>query len=287
MNIMNWERAMPLAERQIEIEQFIGKVAVAERSALLLDYDGTLAPFSIDRGEALPYPGVVPTLQEIMGSGRTRVVIVTGRSAPEVVPLLGIHPHPEVWGAHGLQHLRPDGTCETLPLDKEVLSALENARRWLKSEGFQNLAEEKPGGIAVHWRGLPKSRTVEVRDRVLRGWFPIAQDSLMSILEFDGGVEIRVPDLHKGDAIRIITQEMNRETPIAYLGDDATDEPAFDALGDRGLSVLVRPEWRKTSARLWLRPPEELLDFLTLWMAACYDRQAENRHRTLPQRDPL
>ncbi|MGB7584343.1 MAG: trehalose-phosphatase [Terriglobales bacterium] len=259
---------------------------MSEHSALLLDYDGTLAPFSVDRQEALPYPGIVPTLQEIMASGRTRVVIVTGRTAAEVVTLLGIHPHPEVWGVHGLEHLLPDGTCEMPLLDEDVTNGLKEAERWLAREGFQALAEHKPGSIAVHWRGLVEPRVSDIRERVLRGWFPIAQDSLMSILEFDGGVEMRASDFDKGDAVRAVTREMNLTAPIAYLGDDTSDERAFDALGDRGLSVLVRSEWRKTSAQLLLRPPHELLNFLTRWMDACCGTQAED-HRARSYEDIL
>jgi trehalose-phosphatase len=96
-------------------------------------------------------------------------------------------------------------------------------------------------------------------------------------MEFDGGVELRMPDLDKGDAVRTGAEEMKPDAPIAYLGDDITDERAFNALGDRGLSVLVRAEWRKTSAQLWLRPPDELLDFLTRWMEACYGMQPAKR----------
>jgi trehalose-phosphatase len=263
---------LPVAEDQVVLEEFMDKVAESERSALLLDYDGTLAAFSVDRQDALPYPGVVPTLREIMRSGRTRVVVVTGRSAHEVVPLLGIDPHPEVWGAHGLEQLKPDGGYEVPPLDEEVSEALTDADQWLIAQGFEALAEHKPGSIAVHWRGLPDSRAAEIWQQVLRGWFPIAQKKLMSILEFDGGVEMRVPDVDKGDSVRTIIQGMDSKAPIAYLGDDATDERAFDALRDRGLSVLVRAEWRKTSAKLWLRPPDELLEFLTLWMEAVTGR---------------
>ena len=35
-----------------------------------------------------------------------------------------------------------------------------------------------------------------------------------------------------------------------------------------GYSVDV-PQWRQTAARLWLKPPEELLDFLARWLKAC------------------
>jgi hypothetical protein len=37
-------------------------------------------------------------------------------------------------------------------------------------------------------------------------------------------------------------------------------------LGRRGLSVLVRKEWRETAAEHWLRPPGELLVFLSRWI---------------------
>ena len=277
---------MPITANHIELERFIAKVAESKRSALLLDYDGTLAPFSVERQEAAPYPGVVPTLQEIMASGRTRVVIITGRSSAEVVALLGIHPHPEIWGLHGLEHLSPDGTYEMPRLNEDISGALTEAERWLTIQGLEALAEHKLGSIAVHWRGLPEARALEVRHQVLRGWFPIAQSAPMSIMEFDGGVEIRVPDLHKGDAVQSVIKEMGTGTPIAYLGDDATDERAFAALGSRGLSVLVRADWRKTSAQVWLCPPNELLDFLMRWMEACTGRRPRSsRWNAAPERN--
>jgi trehalose-6-phosphatase len=52
---------------------------------------------------------------------------------------------------------------------------------------------------------------------------------------------------------------------VAYLGDDLTDEDAFRALKGKGLSVLVRKESRTTEADCWLKPPDELLDFLKKW----------------------
>lgn len=53
---------------------------------------------------------------------------------------------------------------------------------------------------------------------------------------------------------------------VAFLGDDLTDEDAFRVLSKRGLSVLVRPEYRETMAKAWLRPPHELVEFLALWV---------------------
>ena len=142
---------------QSEITPLLHSVAQASRAALLLDYDGTLAPFQADRDRAYPYPGVTSVLQEIVRNGRTRVVIVSGRGAAEILPLLNIDPQPEVWGIHGLQRLRADGSTEMPSLDERTLNGLSDAERWLGYQQLRHVAEFKAGSIAVHWRGLSDS----------------------------------------------------------------------------------------------------------------------------------
>jgi trehalose 6-phosphate phosphatase len=257
----------------VEVEQFMSAVAQSTVSALLLDYDGTLAPFCLNRQQALPYPGMTALLQEIIAYGRTRVVIITGRNAQEVISLFAIHPQIEIWGCHGLERLRPDGTRETPRVEERALHALADADRWLRYQGLHNRAEFKTGAVAFHWRGLDETTAAETRGQVLLGWLPIAQSTPMELLEFDGGIEMRMPGRDKGDAVRTILDEIGPEVPVAYLGDDLTDERAFLALGTLGLSVLVRPEWRETAAALWIRPPGGLREFLTRWLRACREGQ--------------
>ncbi len=259
------------AEMQSEFAPFLQTVARASQAALLLDYDGTLAPFHAQRDQAYPYPGVAPLLQQIVRNGRTRVVVFSGRDARDVLPLLNIHPHPEVWGVHGLQRLRTDGRMEMPRLDERTLEGLSDADRWLGYLQLRHVAEFKAGSIAVHWRGLSEIAAEELRSRVLLGWRPIAEYSGLDLLQFDGGVEILAPEAGKGDAVRTFLSEINPKTPAAYLGDDSTDESALRAMKGRGISVLVRPEWRHTAAQFWLKPPEELLDFLGLWLKACLE----------------
>ena len=257
----------------VEVEQFMNAVAQSPVCALLLDYDGILAPFCLNRQQALPYPGMTALLQEIIVNGRTRLVIITGRNAREVIPLLAVHPSPEIWGCHGLERLRPDGTCEAPRVEEPVLHALADADRWLRYQGLHDRAEFKTAAVAIHWRGLDEATAAEIRGQVLLGWIPIAQSTPMELLEFDGGIEMRMPGRDKGDAVRTILDEVGPEVPVAYLGDDLTDERAFLALGTLGLSVLVRPEWRKTAAALWIRPPEGLREFLARWLQACREGQ--------------
>jgi trehalose 6-phosphate phosphatase len=255
------------------VAQFLEELAQSRESALLVDYDGTLAPLRIERDRAFPYPGVSSLLQEIMDSGRTRVVVLTGRPAEEIVPLLGLLPHPEIWGAYGLQRLMPDGSCEMPPASEEIVQAMADAAQWVSELEYSNLLEVKPAGVVVHWRGLEDSVAARARSTVLLGWLPIADRAHMTLHEFDGGLEIQMSGCNKGDALREFLMSANPGIPVAYLGDDQADEDAFRALQSRGLSILVRPEWRETAADVWLRPPEELIDFLLQWLIVC--RSAE------------
>jgi trehalose 6-phosphate phosphatase len=246
----------------------------------MLDYDGTLAPFRKDREEAFPYPEVSSVLQQIVRAGKTRLVIISGRDANEVIPLLGVEPRIEVWGLHGLQRLKPNGSAELSELDAITVEALVSADHWLRLQYIQYAAEFKTGSIAMHWRGMNDSQAEAVREQVLQGWTPIAKHTGLKLLEFDGGIEIRAARANKGNAVDTIMSEMNPDTPTAYLGDDNTDEHAFEAVNGRGFSVLVRPVWRPTAARLWLKPPDEVLNFLKRWLKVCLQSSPSDNEAT-------
>lgn len=62
------------------------------RLLLLLDYDGTLAPFRVDRFQARPWAGVRELLRRIQRQGRTRMAVITRRPAAEIAPMLMLHP---------------------------------------------------------------------------------------------------------------------------------------------------------------------------------------------------
>lgn len=264
-----------------KVESLLLAVARVPRSLLMLDYDGTLAPFRKDPEQAYPYSGISAVLQEIIRTGKTRVVIISGRDAKDVISLLGVEPHPEVWGLHGLQRIKPDGTADLSPVDELAVEALATADNWLRHQDLRHTAELKTGSIAVHWRGLDKAEADSIRRRVLLGWAPIARQTHVNLLEFEGGIEIRASETDKGHAVRTVMSEMNPGTPTAYLGDDNTDEHAFQAVNGRGLSVLVRSGWRQTAAQLRLGPPDDVLDFLTRWLEACLERETSGAEKTV------
>jgi trehalose 6-phosphate phosphatase len=246
--------------------EFLAILKKAEKRALLLDYDGTLAPFNVIREDAVPYPGVRTRLKRILASNTTRTVIISGRPAQTLIPLLNLGGTPEVWGTHGLERLRSDGSYTAEPLSENNLKGLREVQSWLQRERLTTYCEQKLAGIAVHTRGLDRSRAEEIRERVVKGLVPVANDRGFVLQQFDGGVELRVKGIDKGVAVRTVIDELGEKSFAAYLGDDLTDEDAFRAIKGRGLGILVREEFRPTIADLWLKPPKELLEFLDVWL---------------------
>ena len=260
-----------LAEKFDLCAPFFLQLRGARTRVLMLDYDGTLAPFTPDRNRAYPYREIVQTVSKIMQCN-TRVVLISGRPATELLFLSGLHPHPEIWGSHGAERLFSDGTYEVESFDPKQRTGLQIADRSLRSAGLSARMETKPGGIAVHWRGLPSGEVASVDEKVRRLCRSLINEYGLHLLPFDGGLEIRGAAKNKGDAVNAILAEGGKGVAAAYLGDDQTDENAFGAIKGHGLAVLVRTEPRPTMADVWLRPPDELSHFLREWLAACGEK---------------
>lgn len=252
---------------RIDLLAFFESIARAPARVLMLDYDGTLAPFHVDPARAVPYPEARAVLEKIVAAGGTRVVIVSGRPADEVPPLLGLEERPEIWGSHGWERLLADGRRVVEQPGSEARAALADAAHAvsaLTSEGAR--LERKLASIALHWRGIEDRVAAGFAQRAQDSWLPIATEGAVEILRFDGGLELRAVGCNKQYAVKAVLSEAPQESAIAYLGDDMTDEDAFRAVGLRGVGVLVRPQFRATAADVWIKPPEELVTFLRHWV---------------------
>jgi len=239
-----------------------------KKRLLMLDYDGTLAPFRVERDRAVPYPGVSEILDRLMASGASRVVIVSGRAVKDLLPLLGLSSLPEIWGSHGLEHQFPDGTYHVRPIKLTVQRFFRDLQEWARKKGWDNACEAKPGGVAFHWRGLNEADQKKMKSEILDAWQNRAGKQYLEVHQFDGGIEFRLSGVNKGEVIRQLLDEVGSGV-AAYLGDDLTDEDAFRALQGKGVGILVRTDFRPTAADVHLVPPEELLEFLRKWEEAC------------------
>ncbi len=265
------------APRSFDIEKFFERVQNSTTRVLMLDYDGTLAPFSNRMRDAMPYPGVVAALDAIMEARHTRVVIVSGRWAKDLIPSIGLKLRPELWGSHGWERVRVDAYDEAR-VPAGALALLTALNDWAPDiESLGGRIERKPAGLAFHWRGLPIDQVDAIRDALAARWKSIPTSPEIVWHDFDGGVELRAAGRNKGDVVREVAREAGHDAAIAYLGDDFTDEDAFEAIPQEGAAVLVRAEFRPTAAQIWIKPPDELIEFLLRWHRLAGDQVAEER----------
>jgi trehalose-phosphatase len=240
---------------------FFEGLRASRSSALLLDYDGTLAPFVTDRQRAYPYPGMFEVLTSISRAGGTRVAIVSGRPMVELIRLVG--PGFELWASHGIEHRARDGSIASASSPADP-ARLESAAEWVRERGWEGILERKPFGFSLHARAdLAMFRTAA--PAFTERWSAPLRDGGFEVRAFDAGLEVRPAGRHKGEVVERVLEESGAPLPVAYLGDDESDEDAFRALRGRGLGILVCPKERPTLADVWLRSPDELLGFLERW----------------------
>ena len=260
---------MQILQPVLDLDVFFAHVHAASSRVLMLDYDGTLAPFHEDPAQARPYSEIPVLLDAIIQTGQTRLVIVSGRWIKNLVPLLGLRAMPEIWGSYGWERSLPDGDYSSAPVQTSAFEALATAEQWVADiERLGARCERKPTALAFHWRGLAKERVVEIHNRILEKWTTLAAQQELGWHDFDGGIEFRARGWDKGEAVKTILAESGPGAVCAYLGDDLDDEHAFKAIPDSGLSVLVREQFRPTAADLWIQPPEEVREFLVRWQQA-------------------
>ena len=257
---------MPLNDR-FDLARFFARLRAARERVLLLDYDGTLAPFHMDPRLALPYPNVCTVLRRVLAVPRTRIVIVSGRRIEDLRAPLAMVPHTEVWASHGWEWISRGGFDRHTPA-AHVRDALASARAAvlpLLVPGTR--LETMLASVALHWRGMPSRAAARIHAAALEAWEASAKSDLV-LLPFDNGLEIRALGHDKGDAVRAAIATAGEDAACAYLGDDFTDEDAFRAIRPHGLGVLVREQPRKTDADLWLSRPHEVTTFLERWAIA-------------------
>jgi trehalose-phosphatase len=249
---------------------FFARVQAAPRRALLIDYDGTLAPLTADRRHAEPYADMRSALVEVAVAARpTAVWIVSGRGVGDLARLVRLDHVVDLWGSHGLERRTRQGCWAGPAPDPAASSFLDEVTGFLGAQGAGALTERKLHGVAIHRRGSDPALYETAREALEIRFAPAGVAHGLELLPFDGGLELRPRAFHKGQVVDRAFAELGHDAAIAYLGDDRTDEDAFAALRGRGLPVLVRPEPRETRAAAWLRPPGELLAFLKEWNAAC------------------
>ena len=229
-----------------------------------LDFDGTLAPIVDRPGEARALEGVtelVEALAEVIP-----VAVISGRGLDDVSERLGARGITYA-GSHGLELQSADGERELL-VDDSVLKVIDEVemalkRRFGATEGVE--LERKKASIAVHYRRAPEGsdEVIQVVQKLARefsnGPWELGVHEGKMVREIQPQV-----DRDKGTALTAIWEaiDADRERRPIYIGDDRTDEDAFEVVGDRGVAILVAWEERPSHAPWRLDDPEAVRRWL-------------------------
>lgn len=248
----------------INLPYFWDRMARSPRKLLALDYDGTLAPFRLERMQAYPYPGVPGLLERISGRSDTTLAIISGRPLAELAILLGSF-NGILVGSHGIEKRSASGDIVTKTPGKEQLKGLAEAQEAIQMRGLEQLLEIKPASLALHTRGLDGAASARLEDGVARLWQRIAAKSGLEVRKFNGGVEIRAIGWNKGRALAEIEEAMRPPVTCVFVGDDDTDEDAFERIRDTGFGIRVGPPDTPSAARGFLPDIPAVRDFLRAW----------------------
>lgn len=215
-------------------------------AALFLDFDGTLIELAETPDAITVAPEVGALLARLRRRLDGRLAIVSGRSLADLERHL---PAPDiaVSGSHGLELKLGDGTRRPLEAPRQLDGVRERVRRFA-ADHHGLLVEEKPVGVAVHFRRAPAEA-----GRVAEFMARLAAEARLAVQHGAMVVELRPPGADKGDAVRHFMREpaFAGARPV-FVGDDLTDEHAFAAVVELGGSgVLVGPE-RASAARFRL-----------------------------------
>lgn len=208
------------------------------RSALFLDFDGTLAELA-PRPEAVVVPReLIGLLGQLFDQLDGAMALVTGRAQADIEPFLAPLRLPAAF-EHGAVRQPATGALVQAPTP-ELGPALAAARA-LAARHPGLLVEHKQTAMALHFRLAPEMQA-ECTTAMAAA---IAHDPGLQLLRGKAVVEVKSAHVSKGLAIAAFMQEapfLGRE-PV-FAGDDVTDEAGFDVvqqLGGTGVKVGEGP----------------------------------------------
>ena len=242
-------------------DRFWSEMKTAASRILMIDYDGTIAPFQMNRALAFPYPGIIELLRKINKLNGNQVAIISGRTLFELknfIHIKGIH----LFGSYGMEE-EMQGFQENFRISEEEKTILEQGREKIVNAGIEAHLEEKPYSLAFHVRGVKEGD--ELIKTVFQLWRPLVKSGSISITPFNGGVELTAGKT-KDFAIKKMLCNAPLNTFAVYIGDDIPDEPAFKAVNKCGWGIKVGARKNPTSAKLFLKNSQEIISFLKRWV---------------------
>lgn len=209
-------------------------------------------------------------------SEHCHVAIISGRNLKDVQELVGID-NIVYAGSHGFDIAYPDASTMSQDKWQHYLPVLDRAEAELRCS-LQHisgaLVKRKRFTIAVHYRKVEKSEISKVEkavDMVAGRYRELRKSFGKKVFELRPDA-----DWDKGKALLSLVETLYADSsqviPL-FIGDDVTDEDAFQAIRDSGIGIRVGKSGYRTSARYVLKDPAEVMAFLN-WLASTMGQDA-------------
>jgi trehalose-phosphatase len=234
-----------------------------DRWLVVVDFDGTLARIVDHPDLASPAPGALETLRAL--TARTAVAVLSGRPIADVRRRLeGLTA--AYAGGHGAELVLADGSDHPLVDPATVTGTLDRAERVIRDlvddePGW--LVERKQASLAVHHR-LADTDSVTTYGARVEALLEHHADEPpgFEVLTGKAVVELRPSGANKGLALERIAERTPDLLPLV-IGDDVTDEDAFEVARSRGgRAILVAEVARPTVATDRVADPDAVVRLL-------------------------
>jgi trehalose 6-phosphate phosphatase len=206
------------------------------RSALFLDFDGTLAELA-PRPDAVVIPSeLLSLLARLHAQLGGAVALITGRAQADIEPLIAPLQLPAAY-EHGAVRHAEWGVVSLAPEQVPDLGPALEAANELAAKHPGLLVEHKHTAMALHFRLAPEleAACVGVMTEAVR------HNPGLQLLHGKAVVEVKSARVNKGHAIQAFMAEAPFEGRIPlFAGDDVTDEAGFEVvqrLGGAGIKV--------------------------------------------------
>ena len=210
----------------------------APQRLLLLDYDGTLAPFHVNPQRAQPDGEMLALLTALTADERNRVVIISGRDRATLQQWLG-HLDLDFIAEHGVW-LRTRGEDWQLfqPLRSDWKDEIRPILELYVARTAGSFIEDKEYSLVWHYRRADVDlATVRARELMSHLTF-LASNTDLQVLEGNKVVEIKNAGINKGTAAARWLSTYASEFVLA-IGDDRTDEDTFGAMPPEAYTIKV------------------------------------------------
>jgi trehalose 6-phosphate phosphatase len=244
---------------------------------LFLDYDGTLTPI-VQKPEYAVLPaetrGLLKTLSK---NDRCDLTVISGRALTDIKKKVGLKNITYI-GNHGMEIEGPDLNSR-FPLPPGYKNDLKQLYAILHQSllGIDGvIIEDKGCSLSIHYRLVDPKIFPLMKRNFEEAVSTYVQKKRITVRDGKMVFEVRSPlDWDKGKAVlwlleKKCTSRQTETTLPIYIGDDLTDEDAFAALKDKGLTIVVgQPE--KSCAQYFLNDMAEVAEFLRLTLNLIQD----------------